>query len=81
MLRDVQADGRAARFRTVICLYLDGRVHYFEGSCEGSISKQKSGCKGFGYDPVFIPKGFDKSVAEMKKEEKEKKRECFFRKS
>ncbi|MDA8728877.1 non-canonical purine NTP diphosphatase [Flavicella sp.] len=61
---------RAARFRTVICLYLNGRVHYFEGSCEGSISKEKSGCKGFGYDPIFIPKGFDRSFAEMTLEEK-----------
>ena len=46
---------RRARFRTVITLILDGKVHYFEGEVCGEISRREVGCGGFGYDPVFIP--------------------------
>jgi XTP/dITP diphosphohydrolase len=61
---------RTARFRTVIALLADNNIHYFEGIIEGSISLQRIGNNGFGYDPVFIPKGFSKSFAEMSLEEK-----------
>jgi XTP/dITP diphosphohydrolase len=61
---------RSARFRTVICLILDGKEHYFEGRCEGRIAGEPRGSQGFGYDPVFIPQGSDKSFAEMDMAEK-----------
>lgn len=61
---------RSARFRTVICLILDGKEHYFEGSCEGRIAGEPHGSQGFGYDPVFIPEGSVKSFAEMDMAEK-----------
>ena len=61
---------RAARFRTVIALILDGREFLFEGKCNGVISIQKSGTKGFGYDPIFIPEGYEVTFAELSKEEK-----------
>ena len=46
---------RRARFRSVVTLILDGQVHQFEGTMEGTIARQKSGKGGFGYDPIFIP--------------------------
>jgi XTP/dITP diphosphohydrolase len=56
---------RTARFRTVICLILDGKQHLFEGICEGKIRKKRSGTEGFGYDPIFQPKGFRTTFAQM----------------
>jgi len=61
---------RSARFRTVISLQLNGENHFFEGAIEGKIIDTKIGTKGFGYDPIFIPKGFEKTFAEMSAEEK-----------
>ncbi|HEU4633333.1 MAG TPA: RdgB/HAM1 family non-canonical purine NTP pyrophosphatase [Flavisolibacter sp.] len=61
---------RSARFRTVICLILNGREYYFEGTCEGTIIEERRGEQGFGYDPVFIPEGSEKTFAEMSLEEK-----------
>lgn len=61
---------RAARFRTVISLILDGEEHLFEGTCNGTIIHERRGMQGFGYDPVFIPDGSDKTFAEMMLEEK-----------
>jgi XTP/dITP diphosphohydrolase len=61
---------RSARFRTVICLILEGKEYYFEGRCEGRIAGEPRGSQGFGYDPVFIPQGSDKSFAEMDMPEK-----------
>lgn len=63
---------RSARFRTVICLILEGQEHYFEGVCEGSITNKRSGTGGFGYDPVFKPEGAEKTFGEMNMEEKNK---------
>lgn len=63
---------RKARFRTVISLILQGREYFFEGICEGTILEEQQGSKGFGYDPVFVPDGADKSFAEMSMEEKNK---------
>jgi XTP/dITP diphosphohydrolase len=62
--------GREARFRTVICLVLEGKEYFFEGVCEGRITESPLGSKGFGYDPVFIPTGADKTFAEMEMDEK-----------
>ena len=56
---------RYAQFRTVICLLLNGAEHVFEGICRGRITEVRSGNRGFGYDPVFSPEGFDKTFADM----------------
>ena len=61
---------RKARFRTVISLKLDGRQHFFEGICEGEITEEPSGNKGFGYDPVFRPIGSKLTFAEMDMDQK-----------
>ena len=61
---------REARFRTVISLILNNKEYQFEGICNGKISTEASGEKGFGYDPVFIPDGDDRCFADMTMEEK-----------
>ena len=59
---------RKACFRTVISLIIDGVEHQFEGKVDGTIAKEKHGTEGFGYDPIFIPEGYDKSFAELGEE-------------
>lgn len=61
---------RSARFRTVIALILNGKEYCFEGVCEGEITRTKVGDKGFGYDPIFKPIGYEKTFAEMTLEQK-----------
>lgn len=61
---------RKARFRTVISLIIDGEEHQVEGIVEGRIATEESGAEGFGYDPLFIPDGYDRTFAEMSAEEK-----------
>ncbi|MEI9910211.1 MAG: non-canonical purine NTP pyrophosphatase [Bacteroidota bacterium] len=61
---------RAARFRTVISLIIDGNETLFEGVCEGRIINERKGTGGFGYDPVFIPDGSGKTFGQMNMEEK-----------
>ena len=61
---------RRARFRTVICLILEGEEYLFEGIVEGSIIEQEKGNEGFGYDPVFMPEGHLETFAEMSLGEK-----------
>ena len=56
---------RSARFRTVISLVLNGKEYQFEGVVEGAITELVSGAKGFGYDPIFTPIGYDITFAEM----------------
>ncbi|RYY56213.1 MAG: RdgB/HAM1 family non-canonical purine NTP pyrophosphatase [Chitinophagaceae bacterium] len=63
---------RRARFRTVISLIIDGNEHLFEGVCEGRIAGSRQGEGGFGYDPVFIPEGSDRSFGEMTLSEKDR---------
>jgi len=58
-------NARSARFETVIALNLKEESIYFTGIAEGEITKTKSGQKGFGYDPIFLPKGYDKTFAEL----------------
>ena len=58
-------EDRSARFRTVISLILSGKEYHFQGIAEGRITKTASGSKGFGYDPVFIPAGYETTFAEM----------------
>ena len=61
-----------ARFKTIISLIIDGKEHLFEGICDGEIIFEKRGTGGFGYDPVFVPRGSDKTFGEMSLEEKTK---------
>ena len=61
---------RKAHFKTVISLLLDGKQYFFEGICPGTITTKKIGANGFGYDPVFIPDGSDKTFGEMTMEGK-----------
>jgi len=56
---------RKARFRTVVALIYEGQEYLFEGIVDGNISVNRAGVKGFGYDPVFIPQGYDKTFAEL----------------
>jgi XTP/dITP diphosphohydrolase len=65
-------ENRKARFRTVLSLMINGKEFLFEGICKGSIIKEKRGTNGFGYDPVFVPDGSDKTFAEMSLDEKNK---------
>ncbi|MEQ8927966.1 MAG: non-canonical purine NTP diphosphatase [Fulvivirga sp.] len=66
------AQNRKAQFRTVITLIIDGVNHQFEGVVRGTITDERAGGHGFGYDPIFIPDGFDCTFAEMSIEEKNK---------
>ena len=50
---------RTARYRTVIALYLNGSIHTFEGTVEGRITEKRIGAGGFGYDPIFMPDGYE----------------------
>ncbi len=64
-------DKRAAYFKTVIALVIkENWVDFFEGEVKGEITKKEIGDKGFGYDPLFMPIGYDKTFAEMLEEEK-----------
>lgn len=56
---------RNAHFKTVVALILDDKEYTFEGICQGVITKQKRGDKGFGYDPIFQPEGYQETFAEI----------------
>lgn len=56
---------REARFKTVIALILDGQEYLFEGISEGKILEEKRGETGFGYDPIFLPHGYQETFAQM----------------
>ncbi len=63
---------RRARFRTVVALILNGQEYLFEGVVEGAVTNEPRGDSGFGYDPIFVPDGYDKTFAQMSLEEKNK---------
>lgn len=64
---------RAAYYQATICLLLDEHeVHYFEAQCPGTITHSPQGAGGFGYDPLFIPNGHERSFAELGLDEKNK---------
>ena len=65
-------ENKKARFKTVISLILDGNKYQFEGIVNGKIIKDKRGNGGFGYDPVFIPDGYNITFAEMQADVKNK---------
>ena len=71
LLREMKGKtNRKACFKTVIALILDGKEYMFEGRVDGQIIEDQRGMSGFGYDPVFLPDGFDRTFAEMSEEEK-----------
>lgn len=63
-------ENRRARFRTVISLIRGGEELQVEGIVRGEIAQREAGCGGFGYDPLFIPEGYDITFAEMSADEK-----------
>jgi len=64
------SNNRNAQFKTVIALHLNGKIKTFTGICKGEITIKKSGKDGFGYDPIFKAKGYNKTFAEIPLEEK-----------
>ncbi|MDF3000203.1 MAG: XTP/dITP diphosphatase [Bacillota bacterium] len=71
LLEPVDEDQRTARFVSVITMiYPDGRKIVARGECEGHIIYKERGCNGFGYDPLFVPNGYDRTFAELTAEEK-----------
>ena len=71
LLRELEGKvNRKARFRTVISLIVDGIERQVEGIVKGEITTSESGAEGFGYDPLFMPEGYDRTFAEMSAEEK-----------
>ena len=71
-LAGVDKKDRGAQLRTVVALVSDEGTYTFEGICRGVILTEKRGAKGFGYDPVFQPKGYKETFAEMNSETKNK---------
>lgn len=61
---------RSAQFRTVIALIIEGEEFLFDGIVRGRISEERMGSAGFGYDPIFIPDGYEESFAQMAAEQK-----------
>lgn len=73
LLKNLEGEkNRRAQFRTAVALILNNEEYLFEGVCKGVITLEKIGDKGFGYDPIFIPDGFDRTFAQMTLEEKAK---------
>jgi len=71
LLNELQnKSSRKAKFRTIIALNLKNKQYLFEGICDGEILNEKTGVKGFGYDPIFKQKNASCSFAEMNSEEK-----------
>lgn len=71
LLEELQGiENRSARFRTVIALIINGNQYLFDGHINGHIISEMRGKKGFGYDPVFVPDGYNLTFAEMPAEQK-----------
>jgi len=72
-IRGVPAGGRGARYRCVAALaYPGGELVHTDGTCEGTLRGKAAGSGGFGYDPIFIPIGWDRTMAELTDEEKDR---------
>jgi XTP/dITP diphosphohydrolase len=69
----VPAAGRTARYRCLAVLaWPDGRELWAEGTCDGSLVSKPRGTGGFGYDPIFVPAGWEQTMAELSPEEKDR---------
>ena len=72
-LKGVPGSGRTARYRCLAVLaFPDGRELHAEGLCEGTLVGRPRGTAGFGYDPIFVPEGWDRTMAELTDEEKDR---------
>jgi len=72
LVGDLEPDARTARYRCVAAIaWPDGRTMHAEGTCEGTLIRQPRGDRGFGYDPVFVPQGERRAMAELGDEEKD----------
>jgi XTP/dITP diphosphohydrolase len=72
-LKGVPRSGRTARYRCLAVLaFPDGREIHAEGTCEGTLVGKPRGANGFGYDPIFVPEGWDETMAELTDEEKDR---------
>lgn len=72
-LKGVPSGGRTARYRCVgVLAFPDGREVHAEGICEGILVPKPRGAAGFGYDPIFVPGGGDRTIAELSDEEKDR---------
>ncbi len=72
-LKGVPGSGRTARYRCVAAIaWPDGRELHAEGVCEGTLGTKPRGSGGFGYDPLFVPAGWDRTMAELAPEEKDR---------
>ena len=66
LLENLQGkENRKAQFRTAICLIMNGEKYLFEGIVKGEIIQEKRGGAGFGYDPIFVPEGYNLTFAEL----------------
>ena len=66
LLENLQGvSNRKAQFRTSICLIMNVEKHLFDGICKGHIIEEKRGGAGFGYDPIFVPEGYEQTFAEL----------------
>lgn len=73
LLQTIPVKKRTAQFKSVFAYGTpEGDMELFKGTCNGTISATQQGGKGFGYDPIFIPDGFEKTFAEMNADEKNK---------
>ncbi|HEY7667603.1 MAG TPA: RdgB/HAM1 family non-canonical purine NTP pyrophosphatase [Actinomycetota bacterium] len=69
----VPASGRTARYRCVAAIaWPDGSVQHADGVCEGALVSKRRGERGFGYDPIFVPAGWDVTMAELTDEQKDR---------
>lgn len=72
-LKGVPGSGRTARYRCLAVLaFPEGRELHAEGICEGTLVGRPRGDEGFGYDPIFVPEGWDRTMAELTDEEKDR---------
>lgn len=65
-------ENRKAYFITVLCYYDENGAKYFDGRVQGNLLKENKGFKGFGYDPIFVPEGYEMTFAEMEPQDKNK---------
>jgi XTP/dITP diphosphohydrolase len=72
-MKGVPGPGRTARYRCVAAVaWPDGRELHAEGTCEGTLAGEPRGSGGFGYDPIFVPEGWDRTMAELTPVEKDR---------
>lgn len=72
-LKGIPGSGRTARYRCVAAIaFPDGRDLYAEGTCEGTLVAKRRGKGGFGYDPIFVPEGWEETMAELTDRQKDR---------